>query len=106
MPGLEDVVIDTTPKSVEVRRLSADLYIEVSITPEGFEAIYSPQAQRFASESRQCMLEEHVRVIADIKPKTVVVRTPEADVFLPQDVVAAIVEGRLGARDLLIQGGQ
>jgi len=122
-PKEERVIIDMRhlrQQPAAPKELDADLVMEIDLLDGGYQAIYLMRSAKEGEGrtlifqrnglTREALIDAHVEAIKQAKPKTALVRSGRhssghvKDILLHPGVVKSIVEGKLGAGQLLLRG--
>lgn len=113
---MSDVIIDTRPEET-LESLDADLIINIDLYDDGYSVAYNYKVDGKGTHvpyncwfqfTREQMVQKHVQVIRDVKPRTAVIRTGAhstghiKDIALHPGVIKSIIEGKLDAADLTL----
>lgn len=114
----ERIVIDLRRSGdAPSKELDADLIMEIDLFDTGYQAAYHMKSDGKAHSllfqrdglTREAMIAAHIEAITLAKPKTALVRTGShssghvRDILLHPGVVKSIIEGKLGAEDLILR---
>lgn len=118
-PKEERIIIDMRHlrQPAAMKELDADLIVEIDLVDGGYQAVYLMKKEdkhelvfRREGLTREALIDAHVEAIKQAKPKTALVRSGRhssghvKDILLHPGVVKSIVEGKLGAGQLLLRG--
>jgi len=117
---MDRLVIDTAPVEKALKEPTQDLVIEIDLFSDGYTASYRYKHERarlddyvpyntFDGLDRRALIEKHVQVIRDTKPRTAIIITGKYStghvrhVELHPGVIKQILDGKLGVDDLLLK---